>query len=82
MAKPSVENLHERSDGRTLLALKVALVAVVVVTLSAAGLRGVTHANGRTEQASGPQPVLTSLSVVGELPEACLLYTSPSPRDS
>ena len=70
MTQPSVENTHERSDGRTLLALKVALVAVVVVTLSAAGWRGVTQANGRTEQASGPQPVLTSLSVVGELPEA------------
>jgi peptidoglycan/xylan/chitin deacetylase (PgdA/CDA1 family) len=65
-----------RSDNRPLLAIKVALVGVIVVTLSAAGWRGVTQSDTRTEVASGPEPVLTSLAsvtspaVLGELPEA------------
>lgn len=64
-----------RSDNRPLLAIKVALVGVIVVTLSAAGWRGVTQSDTRTEVASGPEPVLTSLAsvtspaVLGELPK-------------
>ncbi|MFZ1440305.1 MAG: polysaccharide deacetylase family protein [Candidatus Microthrix subdominans] len=50
--------------------MKVALVGVVVMALSAAGWRGVTHSNRSDEQASGAQPMLASLSVIGELPEA------------
>ncbi len=70
-----------RSNGRTLLLMKVALVVVIVVTLSAAGWRGITHAGGRAEVAGGPQPqpMLASLSVVGGLPQASseALVTTP-----
>lgn len=65
-----------RSDNRPLLAIKVALVGVIVVTLSAAGWRGVTQSDTRTEVASGPEPVLTSLAsvtspaVLGEAPRS------------
>lgn len=64
--------LHGRAGGHTLLAMKVTLVALVVVALSAAGWRGVSQANDRNqsaEMASGPQPKLASLAVVGELPK-------------
>ena len=76
VTQPGSEEHETRSApaaGRTVLVLRVVLAGLIVVALSAAGWRGIVQANGRgasTEQASGPQPKLASLSVVGELPEA------------
>lgn len=71
---PDVEDTHEfigPPAGRTLLVMRVALVALVVVVLSAAGWRGASQARRQTGSAGtavGPQSKLVSLAVVGELP--------------
>ena len=68
----------------------VAFAVIVRLLLATGAAAAVDEAFGRAPQAQAPEPDILTLEILAApepivppepQPEACLLYTSPSPRD-